>query len=84
MPRDEIKPRSDSADEELIRAILRLTPAERIRRMLNLQATWLTQMRLTLRQEHPELSDPALTKRMFQDIDLGFYPAPRVRLEDVL
>jgi hypothetical protein len=58
--------RLDTADELQIRLLLRVSPAQRIRTMLEMQDTLLTTWRERLRKAHPELSDLELCRLMFE------------------
>jgi len=54
------------ADELAIRLLLRVSPAQRLRTMMELQAILLDGLRDRLRKAHPELSDYQICLLMFQ------------------
>ena len=53
-------------DELAIRLLLRVSPAQRLRTMLDLQDILLDGLRYRLRQAHPDLSDYQICLLMFQ------------------
>jgi hypothetical protein len=53
-------------DELQIRLLLRVSPAQRIRTMMEMQDTLLATWRERLRKAHPELSDLELCQLMFE------------------
>lgn len=61
-----VQQRLGDADELQIQLLMRLSPARRMQTMLELQAAWLAGVRARLRRAHPELSDYALTRLMFE------------------
>jgi hypothetical protein len=54
------------ADELQIRLLLRVPPAQRLRTMLEMQATLLNGWYARLRKSHPELSDLEVCRMMFE------------------
>jgi hypothetical protein len=54
------------ADELAIRLLLRVSPAQRLRTMMELQDILLDGLRYRLRQAHPDLSDYQICLLMFQ------------------
>lgn len=54
------------ADELQIRLLLRVSPAQRIQNLLDLQDILLETWRQRLRRAHPELSDLQLCQLMFE------------------
>jgi hypothetical protein len=61
-----IKDRLGAADELQIRLLTRLSPAQRLQTMMEMQALFLDSMRARLRRAHPELSDLELARLMFE------------------
>lgn len=59
------------ADEEQIRLLMRLPPAQRLRSLMELQALWLDTVRARLRRAYPHLSDYELTVLMFERLQHG-------------
>lgn len=57
------------ADELQIRLLLRVSPAQRIQNLLDLQAILLETWRQRLRKAHPELSDLQLCQMMFERLE---------------
>ena len=61
-----LKRRLGPADEEQIRLLLRVSPAQRLQTMLTMQAGVLNMWRTRLRLAHPQLSDLELCQLMFE------------------
>jgi hypothetical protein len=61
----EMEARRDTSDELQIRLLLRVSPAQRIRNMLEMQDALLTVWRERLRKAHPELTDLELCRLLF-------------------
>lgn len=62
----ELGQRLGPADEDQIQLLLRVSPAQRIQTMLDVQAVILNGWRTRLRRAHPELSDLELCRLMFE------------------
>ena len=58
--------RPGPADEVQIRLLLRVSPAQRLRTMLDLQATLLNGWQARLRKRYPDLSDLQICQMMFE------------------
>ena len=61
-----LKTRLGPADETQIRLLLQVSPAQRLRTMLEMQAVILNTWHTRLQQAHPELSDLELCRLMFK------------------
>jgi hypothetical protein len=65
---ESLKRRLGPADETQIRLLLRVSPAQRILTMLEMQAIILDSWHARLRQAHPELNDLELCQLMFEQL----------------
>ena len=63
---EELKRRLGPADEAQIRLLLHVSPGQRLRTMLDMQAIILNTWRARLRRSHPELSDLELCRLLFE------------------
>jgi len=63
---ESLKRRLGSADTTQIRLLLQLSPAQRLRTMLSMQTTILTDWHTRLRRTHPHLSDLELCELLFE------------------
>ena len=61
-----LRARLGPADETQIRLLLRVSPAQRLQTMLEMQAVILNTWQARLRRAHPELSDLELCRLMFK------------------
>jgi len=62
---DELAQRLGPVDEAQIRLLLRVSPAQRIQTMLDMQAVILNSWQSRLRRSHPELTDLELCHLIF-------------------
>lgn len=60
-----IKNRLGAADELQIRLLMRLSPAQRLQTLMEMQSVFLDSTRTRLRRAHSELSDLELGQLMF-------------------
>lgn len=63
---DELAQRLGPVDEAQIRLLLRVSPAQRIQTMLDMQAVILNSWQSRLRRSHPELTDLELCHLIFE------------------
>ncbi len=61
-----LRQRLGPVDEVQIRLLLRVSPGQRIKTMLDVQAVVLASWRARLRQAHPDLDDLALSRLVFE------------------
>lgn len=62
----DLKRRLGQADKAQIQLLLRVSPAQRLQTMLEMQAVILNIWRSRLRRAHPQLSDLELCRLMFE------------------
>lgn len=63
---EDLKRRLGPADKAQIRLLLRVSPAQRLQTMLEMQAIILNMWRSRLRRAHPQLSDLELCRLLFE------------------
>ena len=63
---EQLKRRLGPADKDQIRLLLRVSPEQRLRTMLEMQEIILTNWHTRLRKAHPELSNLDLCRLMFK------------------
>ncbi len=62
---EKLRQRLGPADEQQIRLLLNVEPAQRLRTMLDMQNILLNMWRARLRRAHPDLSDLELSRLIF-------------------